>query len=72
MTPTNFRLTVHGKWLSSIGIMSVRGIEDVEGSINGDTFCDFLQRCLVPILQLFNGTNDRSVMVMDNTDSPCQ
>ena len=69
MIPTNFRLTVHGKRLSSIGIVSVRGNEDVdtyEGSINGDTFCDFVQRCLVPILQPFNGTNDRSVVVMDN------
>ena len=33
MTPTNFRLTVHGKWLSSIGIMSVRGIEDVASMV---------------------------------------
>ena len=69
MTPTDYRLTVHGKRLSSIGIMSVRGIEDVdtyEGSINGDRFCDFVQRYLVPILQPFDGTNDRSVVVMDN------
>ena len=47
---------------------SVSGVEDVdtyEGSINGDTVCDFIERCLVPILQPFNGTNDRSV-VMDN------
>ena len=43
-------------------------IEDVdtyEGSIKGDTFCDFVQRCLVPILQPFDGTNDRSVVVRD-------
>ena len=69
MTPVDFRLTVHGIRLSSVGIMSVRGIEDVdtyEGNINGDKFCDFVQRCLVPILQPFNGINDRSVVVMDN------
>lgn len=69
MTPTDYRFTVHGKRLSSIGIMSVRGIEDVdtyEGSIDGDKFCDFVQRCLVPILQPFDGTKDRSVVVMDN------
>ena len=69
MTQTDFKFTLRGKRLSSIGIMSARGMEDVdtyEGSINGDTFCDFVERCLVPILQLFNGTNDRSIVVMDN------
>ena len=61
MIPMDFRLTVHGKRLSSIGIMSISGIEDVdtcEGNINGDIFCSFAQRCLVPILQPFNGMND--------------
>ena len=38
-----------------------------EGSINGDIFCDFIERCLIPILQPFNGTNDSSIVVMDNT-----
>ena len=50
--------------------MSARRVEDIdtyEGSINGDTFCDFIERCLVPILQPFYGTNDRSIVVMDNT-----
>ena len=69
MTPTDFRITVRGKRLSSIGVMSARGVEDVdtyEGSIDGDKFCNFVERCLVPILQPFNGTNDRSIVVMDN------
>ena len=69
MTPTDFRFTIRGKRLFSIGIMSTRGVEDVdtyEGSINGDKFHDFVQRCLVPIMQPFNGTNDRSIVVMDN------
>ena len=30
MTPTDFKFTVRGKRLSSIGIMSVRGVEDVD------------------------------------------
>ena len=37
----DFRLSVYGKWLSSIGIRLVRGIEDVDthkGSINGNKF----------------------------------
>lgn len=69
MTPTDFRFTVRGKRLSSIGIMSTRGVEDVdtyEGSIDDDKFHDFVQGCLVPILQPLNGTNDRSIEVMDN------
>ena len=35
-------------------------------TVNDDKFCDFVQRCLVPILQPFNGMNDRSIVVMDN------
>ena len=49
-------------------LMSARGVKDVdtyEGSINGDKFCDFIDRCLVPILRPY-GTNDRSIVVMDN------
>ena len=49
--------------------MSTRGVEDAdvyEGHVNGDVFCDFVERCLVPILQPFDGINQRSVVVMDN------
>lgn len=69
MTPVDYKFTFRGKRFSSIAIMSQRGLEDVdtyEGTINGNTFCDFIERCLVPILQPFNGTNSRSVVVMDN------
>ena len=69
MTPVCFTHTLRGQRLNSIGIMSMRGLEDFdiyEGNINGDIFCDFIERCLVPILQPFNGTNQRSVVVMDN------
>ena len=34
--------------------MSTRGVEDAdvyEGHVNGDVFCNFVERCLVPILQ---------------------
>ena len=62
MTPTDFKFTVRGKRLSSIGIVSARD----EMLIRMKTFCDFIERCLVPILQSFNGTNDRSIVVMDN------
>ena len=49
--------------------MSTRGIENihvVQNTVDGDTFLHFVQNCLVPILQPFDGTNPRSVVVMDN------
>ena len=49
--------------------MSVRGIEDVyivEGNVNNETFLDFLTRSLLRILLPFDGTNPRSVVVLDN------
>ena len=61
MTPTSYKLSINGKRLSTIAIMSSQGIEDIdtyEGSINGDVFSDFVKRCLVLLLQPFNGTNE--------------
>lgn len=69
MTPRVYKLNIRGKRISSIAIMSTRGIEDVaiyQGNINGETFSNFIDRNLVPILQPFNGTNSRCVVVMDN------
>lgn len=69
MTPRVYKLNIRGKRISSIAIMSTRGIEDVaiyEGNINGETFSNFIDQNLVPILQPFNGTNSRSIVVMDN------
>ena len=48
MTPLDYTFILRGKRLSSIAIMSTRGIEDIdtfEGSINGDIFSDFITRC---------------------------
>ena len=69
MTPLDYTFILRGKRLSSIAIMSTRGIEDIdtfEGSINGDIFSDFITRCLLPLLQPFDGQNSRSIVVMDN------
>ncbi len=67
MTPVDYKLSIRGKCFSRI--MSQRGLEDIdvyEGTINGNIFCDFIRRCLVPILQPFNGSNPRCIIVMDN------
>ena len=58
-----------GKRYSAIPVMSTRGIEDVlvtDKSVNGDLFLQFVEQCLVPVLQPFNGSNPRSVVIMDN------
>ena len=69
MTPNSYKLAVRGKKFSYIAVMSTRGIEDVsiyEHNINGTIFANFVAKCLVPILQPFDGRSPRSVVVMDN------
>ena len=69
MTPVSHKFTVYGKRLSAIGILTYRGIEDVyiaEGNVNSDMFLQFIQRCLLPILQPFDGDNPCSVVIIDN------
>ena len=66
MTPVCYTHTIRGQRLNSIAIMSAEGLQDFniyEGNIDGKTFYDFVQRCLLPILKPFNS---RSVVVMDN------
>ena len=63
------RLLVRGIRYSTIPVMSMSGIHDVylvEGTVNGDKFADFVDKCLLPCLMPFNGINPRSVVVMDN------
>lgn len=36
----------------------------LEGTIDGDTFCDFIEKRLLPQLLPFNGTNPKSVVVL--------
>ena len=60
---------MYGKRLSAIPIVTTHGVEDVfftDKNVNGDIFLQFVDQCLVPVLQPFNGSNARSVVVMDN------
>ena len=69
ITPVTHQLIAYGQRISAIGVMTTRGIEDfylVEGSVNGEIFLNFVQRCLLPIMLPFDGDNPRSVLVMDN------
>lgn len=69
LTPERHNLRVGGKRISAIGVMTTGGIEDAylaEGGVNGDVFEHFVRTSLLPILQPFNGSNPRSVVILDN------
>ena len=69
ITPVQHQLFIHGKHLSGIGVLSTRGMEDVylvEGNVNGSIFFQFIHNCLLGIIQPFNSSNHRSVVVFDN------
>ena len=49
--------------------MSVHGLLDlkiVSGSVDGDIYCDFVQKILLPQLMPFDGKNPHSVVILDN------
>ena len=49
--------------------MCVDSVLDVyikEGTVDGEEFCNFTELCLLPQLLPFNGSNPRSVVVLDN------
>ena len=49
--------------------MSTQGVEDVfvtDKTVTGEIFQLFVEQSLIPVLQPFDGTNARSVVVMDN------
>ena len=65
----NQHLLVRGTRYSAIPVVSTAGVHDVylaEGNINGEWFTQFVESCLLPILNPFNGVNQRSVVIMDN------
>ena len=69
VTPINYCLYTSGRRISAIYTNSTRGVEDVylaEGGFNSDMFCDFIEKCLLPVLMSFNGSNLRSIVVIDN------
>lgn len=63
------RLLVRGTRYSAIPIISTLGVHDVylaEGTIDGHRFAQFVESCLLPVLNPFNGINPCSVVIMDN------
>ena len=69
MIPVSYSFINRGKRFSAIPVLTTHGIEDVfvtDTTVNGDIFLQFVEQCLVPVLQPFNGSNARSVVIMDN------
>ena len=67
--PQSHVLKVYGERISAIPILTLRGIEDVyltTSTVNGDIFEHFICQCILPIILPFDGTNPRSVVIMDN------
>lgn len=67
--PRDHSLKLNGKRYSVIAAMSTEGVEDiyiVEGSVNGEKFVDFVRHCLLPVMMPFNGTNPKSLVILDN------
>ena len=65
----NHTLLVRDERVSAVACISISGLLDVKtvtGNTDGDTFYDFVQTHLLPILQPYNGSNPHSVVIMDN------
>ena len=66
---SDHRILIRGMRYTAIPVLSVEGIHDVylqKGTMNGESFANFVQSCLIPILQPFNWVNSRSVVILDN------
>ena len=69
IAPRSYTFKSGGKRYTQIMAMSTDGVEDMyiaEGNIDGERFLKYVQRSLLPLLMPFNGTNPKSVVVMDN------
>ena len=67
--PKSCQLLERGDRYSAIAAMTCEGIESlrvVSTTVDGDTFLDFIQRDLLPILMPFNGVNRNCIVIMDN------
>ena len=66
--PVYHRLLVRGKRISAIAAICTEGIVDCElysGTVNGEKFVDFVRGNLIPNMQSFDGTNSRSICILD-------
>ena len=67
--PVYHRLLHRGQRISSVAAMCSDGVialELQEGTFNGDKFVEFIAGSLIPEMNQFDGSSERSVLVMDN------
>ena len=60
---------LRGERISVVSIMSMEGLLDSKvfyGTVDGDDTYDFVTQCLLPHIQLFDGYNPHSVVILDN------
>lgn len=63
------KFTFRGDRVNAICAISMDGLLDfytTTSSVNSDKFLHFIEHALIPHLQPFNGSNKRSVVIMDN------
>ena len=62
-------LLVRGEHVSAMCMMSFEGILScriARGGVDGDKFVEFVEKALMPNVMPFNGSNPRSVIILDN------
>jgi transposase len=63
------KLLHRGRHISAISAICSEGVLNckvVEGSVTADEFQDYIDQCLLPKLMPFNGSNPKSIVIMDN------
>ena len=68
------KLLIRGKRHSAISMMSVDGLLDAyvtDGSVDGEKFYTFIEHCLLPKLQPFNGRNPNSGQCVHSSCRKC-
>ena len=69
LTPVSHRLHTRGKRVNAIAAISLTGLvasELTTSTVARENFYDFIRGSLIPQMMPFNGSNPRSVAVMDN------
>ena len=64
-----YQVLVRGQRISAMATIDHSGLIEVKlttGTVNSETFYDFVRGDLLPNLQPYDGTNERSVLIMDN------
>ncbi len=67
--PVYHRLLHRGQRISTIAAVATDGIVSIEvtkGTVDGETFADFVRGKLIPEMLPFDGENPKSIVVLDN------